>query len=226
MSKFLKKYGPYIFLALVILVFGYFGYAYFHKYMYMFKSPQKIKEFILSYGSYGFCVFILLQVLQVVVFFIPGEVVQIASGFLYGTWIGALLSLIGIVIGSSITFFVARILGKPFVDKIVSKDKIEFLDKYINSGKAKYAIFVVYLIPGLPKDVLGYVVGTSDMSFKEFFIYSGLGRVPGIFISSYFGYKMYTKDIWQAVVVAVVMTILFVIGVFKGQTILNKIFKK
>jgi uncharacterized membrane protein YdjX (TVP38/TMEM64 family) len=82
------------------------------------------------------------------------------------------------------------------------------------------------LIPGIPKDVLAYICGISDITFKNFMLYSTLGRIPGIFISTYFGSRMYAGHKGILIAIAVIMSILFVIGVFKGEKIVKSLVKK
>ena len=72
------------------------------------SKPQQLKEALNSFGWKGVLVFMFIQLLQVVVAAIPGELVQLAGGYIYGTWEGTLYSLAGIVAGSIVVFFVAR----------------------------------------------------------------------------------------------------------------------
>ena len=83
-----------------------------------------------------------------------------------------------------------------------------------------------YLIPGIPKDALAYICGVSDISFKDFFIYSTLGRIPGIFISSFFGQRIYARDVTSLITIGVTMSILSILGIFKGDTIIKAMIKK
>ena len=85
---------------------------------------------------------------------------------------------------------------------------------------------LLYLIPGIPKDVLGYICGISDISFKDFIVYSTIGRIPGIFISAYFGSRMYSGHKGALIAIAVIMSILFIVGVFKGEKIVKLMIKK
>ncbi|HBT49972.1 MAG TPA: TVP38/TMEM64 family protein, partial [Caldanaerobacter subterraneus] len=92
------------------------------------SNPEKFRNWINSFGSLGVLIFISIQVFQVVVFVIPGEVVQVAGGYLYGTILGTLYSVIGITLGSLICFSIARILGYDFVKNIVSEEKLKKFD--------------------------------------------------------------------------------------------------
>ena len=222
----IKEHKQYIVLSVVFLFFIYIGYEYYFKYSYILKNPNMLKEVILSYGNFSVLVFILMQVLQVVAFFIPGEFIQIAGGYIFGTFLGGLISLMGITLGSIMVYFISNKYGKPFVDKLISKKEVKFFRKILKAGSKKIVVFMFYLIPGIPKDALAYICGVSNISFEDFFIYSTLGRIPGIFISSFFGQKIYARDVTSLITVGITMSILFILGVFKGDTIMKSIIKK
>ena len=222
----LAEHKQYIVLSLVFLFFIYIGYEYYFKYSYILKNPNILKEVILSYGNFSILVFIFMQVLQVVAFFIPGEFIQIAGGYIFGTFLGGLISLMGITLGSIMVYFISNKYGKPFVEKLISKKEVKFFKKILKAGSKRIIVLMFYLIPGIPKDALAYICGVSNISFKDFFVYSTLGRIPGIFISSYFGQKIYSRDVTSLITIGVTMSILFILGVFKGDTIIKAMVKK
>ncbi|MBU3127248.1 TVP38/TMEM64 family protein [Clostridium tagluense] len=222
----ISKYKQYIVLSSVLLFFIYIGYEYYFKYSYMFKNPNILKEVIRSYGNFSILVFILMQVIQVVVFFIPGEFIQVAGGYIFGTFLGGIISLMGITLGSIVVYFISNNYGKLLVEKLILNKKVKFFRKILKAGSKKFVVFIFYLIPGIPKDALAYICGVSDISFKDFFIYSTLGRIPGIFISSYFGQKIYAWDVTSLITIGITMTILSLIGIFKGNAIIKAIIKK
>ncbi|NOW13437.1 MULTISPECIES: TVP38/TMEM64 family protein [Clostridium] len=210
--------------AIILLIFLIVtGYIYYSRYFYVLRSPQRVKEFILSYGKFGFFAFFVMQMLQVVAFFIPGEIIQIAGGYIFGTFWGTVISLLGITAGSAVAFYLSNKLGRPFVKKISGKQNISFFEKLIKNGEIKYVITLIYLVPGLPKDILAYVCGITDLSLKDFIIYSTIGRFPGIFISAYFGNTITHGNIKMMVIIAVISVVLFGLGVFKGKYLLTKI---
>ncbi|NFD91073.1 TVP38/TMEM64 family protein, partial [Clostridium botulinum] len=189
------------------------------------KDPKNIENIILSYGSYGIILFLIFQIIQVVAFFIPGEVMQIAGGYIYGTLLGSVYSLIGITLGSVFVFLLAHIYGRPLVHKIISKKDLKFFDRVLNIGSIKLIVFLLYLIPGIPKDALGYICGISDIKFKDFFILSTLGRIPGVLASAYFGANIHTGNKSILIIVGVVSSLVFIIGVLNGEKIIKKIGK-
>ncbi|MGM9974857.1 MAG: TVP38/TMEM64 family protein [Clostridiaceae bacterium] len=223
------KYTLYIFLGFLAVC----GYLYIYKNYGIFKTPEEVRTFVLGYGHYSSLVYLALQVMQIIVFFIPGEIFQVAGGYIFGTLMGGALSVLGIIIGSSLTYLIAHSLGRKFVHKILSTNNIWILEKLEALGederdrkRLKGVVFFLYLIPGIPKDILGYICGISHITFKSFVLYSTLGRLPALIISLYFGEKLGLDNLPMLIVIAVVMTTLFVIGIFYGRRIIQDITKK
>ncbi|MGE5626913.1 MAG: TVP38/TMEM64 family protein [Solirubrobacterales bacterium] len=220
----LKK--SYAALAAVLVFLCFAAYIYFNKYFYLFNNPNKLKMVITGYGRYSVFVFLGFQIIQVVVFFIPGEIVQIAGGYIFGTFYGSVLSILGITIGSSIIYGISNLFGRPLVKRIISRRHLELFEKILKLGSVNYVVFLLYLIPGIPKDVLGYICGISEMSFRNFIWYSTLGRIPAIVISAYFGAGIIGGKTGNLVFIAIISTALFVFGVFKGEKIISLLVKK
>jgi len=176
------------------------------------SHPDAFRTWILERGWLGALVFVGLQALQVVVFVIPGEIVQIAGGYLYGLIPGTALSVMGILGGSLVNFGVGRLLGRGFVEALVGREKVLKMEEATASGKASAAFFLLFAIPGIPKDALTYFAGMSAMTFPVFVGVSTLGRLPGILGSSYMGAAAFEKDYGLALGVLVAAAVLFCVG--------------
>jgi uncharacterized membrane protein YdjX (TVP38/TMEM64 family) len=213
--------------ALIFAAFVVFDlFRYFEDYFLSVPEPEKIRDSIMSYGKYSILAFIFLQIIQVVVFFIPGEIVQIAGGCIYGTASGSLISITGITIGSMLCFFISHKFGKAFVKKVISGNGLKKIEEILRYKKIKYIVFILYLIPGIPKDAASYICGISEIRFKDFFIYSTLGRMPGIIGSAYFGARIIEGDRLGLTVTAAAAAVIFIIGVIGEEKLINKINKK
>ncbi|WP_392486241.1 TVP38/TMEM64 family protein [Haloimpatiens sp. FM7315] len=223
--NFMIKYNKTTVAVVFVLIFIYISYIY-YKYSYILKNPVEIRKFVLAYGNFSLIIFLVFQIIQVVVFFIPGELIQIAGGYVFGTFLGGVLSFLGIFLGSAMVYYISRYLGKDLVKKLVARDKFKFFDKILKASAKSRIIFLLYLIPGIPKDVLAYICGISDVSFKTFILCSTLGRVPGIFLSTYFGNKIQSGEKTKLIVISFMMLIVFAIGVIKGRGLLDKMAKK
>ena len=193
----------------------------------IFKNPQQMKRLVAGYGIIAPLIFIGLQILQVVVFIIPGEVPQIAGGYLFGTWYGILYSLIGIAVGSTINFLLARWLGIPFVKLVLKEEQMEKIKGLATSSRSQIIVFIIFLIPGLPiKDIMSYIVGLSPMKLYVFLIVSMLGRLPGIIGSALMGSAAASENWTLLIIVFAVATALFLTGYFLKEKILKIIKNK
>lgn len=223
MKCILYKYRNYFIVAAIMGFLVYIGYEYYCRYFNTLRNPLILKNIIVSYGKYSIFVFIMLQIIQVVAFFIPGEIIQIAGGYIYGTFLGSIISFGGITLGSILVYILSHNFGKPLVNKIIPTDDSKFFKGISGSKKINIIVFIVYLIPGMPKDALAYICGISNISFKNFLICSSAGRLPGIIISSYFGYNVTLRNWSMIALIAITMTVLFIIGVLKGEKIIKKL---
>lgn len=99
---------------------------------------------------------------------------------MYGFWLGYLYSLIGAFLGSVLTYYIAKILGHDAMHLTFGEEKIKSMLETLNSKKAVVLVFLIFLIPGVPKDLCNYVAGLSEMKLKPFLIVSLIGRSPGM----------------------------------------------
>lgn len=143
-----------------------------------FLSKKRLLAFLDSLGPWGFAGFIVLQSLQVVLAPIPGELTGLLGGYLYGPYLGIALSTLGLTLGSIVAFVLARTLGRPFVEKCVSSATLARFD-YLLHHKGAFLVFLLFLIPGFPKDYLCYILGLGHLSIMEFVIIGGTGRLFG-----------------------------------------------
>ncbi len=189
----------------------------------MAREPQRLDQLLHSFGWKGALVFIGIQILQVLVAAIPGEIVQIAGGYIYGTWLGTLYSLIGILLGSILVFSIVRLLGYPLVRLVASKAQIEKFNSIFSSSKSEAATFILFLIPGIPKDALTYIAGVTPVKPLRFFIIIMIGRFPALLASSYIGHGTHTGSYALVIILCVAAVILFVAGLLLKDKIIEKI---
>lgn len=178
----------------------------------VFRSGEAVRSWVEGWGPWAPLAFMAAQAVQVIVFFIPGEIVQLGGGFAFGLWLGSLWSVLGILAGSLVNFVLGRYLGRPFVEALFGGQKLEAIEKATASGKAAAGFFLLFAIPGIPKDALTYVAGASRLGFWSFIAVSTVGRLPGILGSAFMGSAVYQRDYTAAVVMAVVASLLFFLG--------------
>lgn len=154
------------------------------------KDPVKQEEFknwIQGLGFKGFLIFLGLQVLQIVVAFIPGEITEILAGAMYGPIFGTLFCILGIIIATLIIYGLVALIGKPIVEVFVSK-RNEKKWKFLHDSERVEAIFMfVFLLPTTPKDVLIYFAATCKVNLLRIIIISSIVRIPSIMFSTFLG---------------------------------------
>jgi uncharacterized membrane protein YdjX (TVP38/TMEM64 family) len=143
-----------------------------------FTDKRFLIHFITEHRAYAAFIFIGLQALQVVAAPVPGEVSGFVGGMLFGTVLGVFYSTIGLTIGSWLAFTIARIAGRPFVERVVNPDTIKRYD-YVMKHKGLFLAFLLFLIPGFPKDYLCYLLGLGHMGQRDFLMVSTAGRLFG-----------------------------------------------
>ena len=140
--------------------------------------------------------FILIQAAQVVISPIPGEATGFLGGYLFGLTLGLVYSMIGLALGTMAAFGVGRWLGAPLVARYVPPRVIERFGFLLEAEGAVLA-FVIYLIPGFPKDIVSYLFGMSPMPAWIFLVVSTLGRMPGTWVLSAQGARTATGQYVQ-----------------------------
>jgi uncharacterized membrane protein YdjX (TVP38/TMEM64 family) len=168
-----------------------------------YSSRQEIRRFLKRAGPFAPLVFVALQALQVVVAPVPGEATGILGGFLFGTVPGFLYSTIGLTLGSALAFGLARWLGQPLVRRLVPESIFRRFDFLAKAG-GEMVTFVLFLIPGFPKDILCFILGLSPMPFGMFLVTTSFGRMPGTWLLSMQGAKIYSGYYLEFILLLVV----------------------
>lgn len=169
---------------------------------------EHVTERVREAGPAGFLILLGIQFIQIIVAFIPGEVVQIAAGLIYGPWLGALIILLGCVLSSSVVYLLVHRLGAPFVQAMVPAKYMDKMKAFEESPKLNTIVFVLFLIPGLPKDVFTYLVPLTHMKMHTFIILSNLARIPGIVISTYAASGLAKGDYAQSAIMFGILAVI------------------
>ena len=162
-------------------------------------SQDDFRDYIRSFGALGPLVLLGLQILQVFIALIPGEIVESAAGYILGPWLGTAVCYLGIGIASSLIFTLTRRYGVKLVEVFVSREKINQL-RFINTPKKRDGlIFLLFFIPGTPKDLLTYFVGLTDIKLGAFLTISLVARIPSVLSSTFGGHLLGEGRYWGAV---------------------------
>jgi uncharacterized membrane protein YdjX (TVP38/TMEM64 family) len=189
----------------------------------LFDRRDEIKEYVDQQGFRAVFLFICLQIFQVIVAAVPGEIVQVAGGYFFGTTRGAVFLTFGLIIGSIIAFFAARLLGYRLVKAFVSESKLTKLMRIVSSTKSEMALFILYLFPGIPKDLLTYIAGLTPINPGRFLVLAILGRMPALVVSCYIGASLERENLWAVIIITVATVLLILAGWLFRDKILEKI---
>ncbi|VYT82266.1 TVP38/TMEM64 family protein [Clostridium tertium] len=168
------------------------------------SSIDEFKGYIESLGSKAYIVFFIIQLISIIVAPIPSNVSAVAGAIVLGMWESFIITTLAIVIGSAIIFSLSRIYGRMFVEKFVSKKLIEKYENLINSPKGESVIFLMLLLPFFPDDIINFIVGISNMSFKKYFVILMLTRPWEILLASALGSASLEMPLWGWGVIIIV----------------------
>ena len=219
MGDIFKFVGLIAFLAIMGLLV-YLLWPYFHE-LFEPGGLERVIDDVRAAGPVGFLILLGLQFIQIVVAFIPGEVTQMAAGLLYGPWIGALVILAGCVLSSAFVYVVVKRLGSPFVQKMVPTKYLDKFRAFEETGKLNIIVFILFLIPGLPKDVFTYLVPLTDMPMRTFLVLSNVGRIPGIVVSTYAAAGLADGRVVESVIIFAVLAAVAIVGILLRDRIMD-----
>lgn len=177
------------------------------------ENQAAFEEFVGSLGVFGVLLMLGIQVLQIVVAVIPGEPIELIMGLMYGTWGGLALTLTGILIGSTIIYFCMKRFGTGFASKFVDTNgfkKFRFLN---NPAKRDSFIFLLFFIPGTPKDVLTYFAPLTGIPFGRFITISTLARIPSVVTSTLVGSSVSKGEFLKSLIVFAITGVVGIAGI-------------
>ena len=211
------------FALLLVILLGIPAYIYFfhHDLIDRFSDLETVEAFFAEHRSRSIGIYLCLQIIQIIICILPGAALQFAAGYLFHFWLGLLLTLSGALVGSIITYYLARILGHDAMHLIFGEEKINDMLKKINSKKGVIIVFLIYLIPGVPKDLCTYAAGLSEMKLKPFLILSMVGRAPGMIGSLIMGQQVNMGGYMSAGIIAGCFVVMFIIGILFRKQVTN-----
>ncbi|WP_161939454.1 TVP38/TMEM64 family protein [Thermosulfurimonas dismutans] len=174
----------------------------------LWENREALRTLVESKGPLGPVIFVLIQAGQVVLAPLPGEATGLAAGFIFGAWEGFVLAMMGLALGSSAAFGLAR-LFRDLVHRHLARKVFYQKVLLFNRKHGPTAAFLLFLFPGFPKDYLCYALGLLPLPFRVFFPIMLLGRAPATLALTLEGEALYREDwrmvIWVAVVAVVVL---------------------
>lgn len=144
-----------------------------------FSSPTLLREAVHEFGWLAPVVIILIHAAQVIAAPIPGQPIDLANGYLFGWWLGSIISLAGLLLGSIITIGLTKHFGRPLVERFITPKGLQKIRAYIHT-RNQYLFFFLFLLPATPDDLLCFAIGLTSIPFRRAVLISILGRAPGV----------------------------------------------
>ena len=179
---------------------------------YEFTETNSFENLVNENYFLSVIVMIIICALQVMVALVPSEAVEIASGYAFGPWLGALYCLIGILIGSCIVIALTRKFGRRFVESLYPREKIDALPILRSEKKLNALVALIFFIPGTPKDLVTYVIGLTKMSIPTYVALTSLSRLPSIVISTISGGALENDNYHKAILFFIISCVTGAIG--------------
>lgn len=153
------------------------------------RDPEAFRAFFLGFGVLAPAAFVVVQAAQVVVAPVPGQVLGFVAGYLFGAFWGTVLSVLGASVGTAVAVAVTRRYGRPAVLRLVRPETVAEFDAAVDR-RGLLALFVVFLIPGLPDDAICFVAGLTRLDVRRIVVVSAVGRLPGYAVVSLAGSRL------------------------------------
>ncbi|WML32725.1 TVP38/TMEM64 family protein [Clostridium sp. OS1-26] len=185
-------------------------------------SLDKFRSYIVSLGSLGSIVFIFFQILQTVIAPIPGEVIQVAGGYIYGVTLGLIYTTLGMLLGAIIAFYFTRLIGGSFIEKLLKRKNSKWMMDIMDSKKFSIILFIIFLVPGLPKDFLIYVAGLTPIKPLRFFGILIISRFPWLLASVSIGSNLHYGNYASTIIISLIALISFILGMLYKDKLINK----
>jgi len=186
-NKFFRQKRIIFDVLAILIIFGLL--IYFAKPLFNFLAQQQsAAQFILKYGTLGPLILIGLEAFQEMVVGLPG--ITTIAGFAFGPILATIYSLLGGTIGAIIAFYIARLLGRPILERFIGEEKLSKFDNFARGRGGVFTLFLFFLIPFLPDTLACYTAGLSPLSLPVFIIITLLGRFPPVFIAAFLGSKI------------------------------------
>ena len=181
---------------------------------YYFENPQMFRDFVEEHYVLGVTAMLFMFIIQVILALIPGGLLEVACGYAFGSVVGSVIAVTGIMTGSALTLILVRKFGRKFAELFYPKEKLDSISILKNKRKRNILVFLVFLMPGTPKDLLTYVVGLTDMGIPMYMLLTGIARTPAIVISTIGGDALGLENYKQSLMFLGVLVIFTLIGIF------------
>ncbi len=181
------------------------------------SNPQAFRDWVDTHGLWSRLMFVAMVVFQVIIALIPGEPLEIGAGYAFGVWEGTLLCVVGITLGGTLIFMLVRKFGVKLVEVFFPAERIKSLKFLQNEKRLNLLAFVIFAIPGTPKDLLSYFVGLTPMKLSTWLFITSVARLPSVISSTWGGSALNEEKYIQAAIVFGATLLISGVGYFAYQ---------
>jgi uncharacterized membrane protein YdjX (TVP38/TMEM64 family) len=184
-------------------------------------DPVAVRAFVAGYGPFAPVVFVLVTAVGVVVAPIPGPALALAGGYVFGWLPGVVYSMVGVTIGSVIALSLSRRWGRPYVERVLSAAAIERFDALV-ADHGDLALFLCFLVPGLPDDALCFLAGLTTIRLRRFLVLTVVARTPAHLVVAMAGAELATGRLELALALLGVLAVAALLGYRYGGRLLGR----
>jgi len=185
-------------LAAVLVV----GYLLARQYLPFLRTPAAFRDWLLAFGPWAPVVFVVVQTAQVLAAPVPGQVVGVASGYVFGLWAGTLYSMTGTILGATLAFVLAHRYGRSYVERVLSAGTLARFDAVV-ADDGRLAVFLLFLLPGPPDDAICFLAGITTIPLWQLVVIAFVGRLPSVFLLNLAGAQLASDDLVVATAILV-----------------------
>ncbi len=201
--------------VLVMIALCIFSYIFFgRKILNIVADPVLFRNWLDQFGAFDEVIFILIRSAQTVIKFIPAEPLEIGSGYAWGAVPGMIYCVIGNLLGTIVIIFLEKKYGSKVIDFFLPNKKHVLVGLFQNNEKIYLLLFLLYLIPGSPKDGFTYLVGLLPVKVVPFLIITSLARLPSVLSSTLCGSTLADQQYMLSLMIFAATVALALIGAF------------
>lgn len=210
-------------IALLLIILLIFGTLFYFSDIEQLSSPTKIRSLLLGFGIWGYLVYILLLII-IIPLPTPSTPVILAGGYVYGIFVGTLLSLVGAMAAGTVAFYAARYFGRPLIQKLVDKHHIKYFN-HLFQRRGNAAALTSYAIPLFPSDILNLLLGITKMKYRTFITLVLIGHIPRYLIINSLGDDLFAGFSIKTLIFLIAGAVFILIAIFR-EKIKRALFKE
>lgn len=178
--------------------------------MFSADSMNAMADYLRGFGLWTLAVSIVMMILQAVIAPLPSTLIIGANGVIFGVWQGVLLSWFGVLAGASVSYWLARWLGREFIVRWFGTKHIQQVDR-MSERDGFWIVLMARLIPIISLDVISYLAGLSRMEYWRFLMASAIGMLPSVIVYTIIAHDLALAQlsIWRISILGILAIVVY-----------------